>query len=464
VSEKLFGTDGVRGIPGREPLTPDTIRRIAYHAARSLLRRRGAGTNGAAPRIALGRDTRASGAGIARDLARGFSAAGAATLDLGVIPTPGVSYLVPRVGAFAGVVVSASHNPAEYNGIKFFDADGFKMPPELEAEVEEGVRAPKDEAGLVIAARGVPGMVKGLDLVPRYRDFLRSTFPATRDLDGVRLVVDCANGAAAAFAPALLGSLGAEVIAIGVKPNGRNINAGCGALAADAMGREVRRRRADAGVAFDGDADRALVCDEQGELLDGDAVIGAAAVRLLSRGALKGGKVALTVMSNYGLIRFLGERGVSVVTTPVGDKHVTDAIEREGLSLGGENSGHVVFRDFAPTGDGILTALQTLAAWRESARPMSALRRLYKPTPQTLRALRVTARPPLESLGRTQAEIARASEALAGRGRVFVRYSGTEPVLRVLVEGPDKAENARLAESVAKTYFSETGQHEEAHP
>ena len=217
-------------------------------------------------------------------------------------------------------------------------------------------------------------------------------------------------------------------------------------------------------MAFDGDADRALVCDEKGELLDGDAVIGAAAVRLLSRGALKGGKVALTVMSNYGLIRFLGERGVSVVTTPVGDKHVTDAIEREGLSLGGENSGHVVFRDFAPTGDGILTALQTLAAWRESGRPMSALRRLYKPTPQTLRALRVAAKPPLEGLSRTQAEIARASRGLAGRGRVFVRYSGTEPVLRVLVEGPDQAENARLARGVAKTYFSETGQIEEAHP
>jgi len=460
VSDGLFGTDGVRGIPGCEPLTPDTIRRIAYHGARALLK--GSRLNGTAPRVALGRDTRASGPAIARDLARGFSAAGARTLDLGVIPTPGVSYLVPRVGAFAGVVVSASHNPAEYNGIKFFDGAGFKMSPELEAEVERNVLAPK-RVGPALSARAGAGMIDGADRVPQYSDFLRSAFPATLDLAGVRLVVDCANGAAAAFAPRLLASFGAEVFAIGVKPNGRNINAGCGALAVESMGREVRRRRAHAGVAFDGDADRALVCDEAGRLLDGDAVIGAAAVRLLSRGALKGGKVALTVMSNYGLIRFLNERGVSVVTTPVGDKHVTDAIEREGLSLGGENSGHVVFRDFAPTGDGILTALQTLAAWRESGRPMSALRRLYAPTPQTLLALNVRFKPALDGLKRTAGEIGRASKVLAGRGRVFVRYSGTEPVLRVLVEGPDRAENARLAQSVAKTYFSETGQHEEAH-
>ncbi len=460
MSERLFGTDGVRGIPGRPPLTPGTVTAIAYHAARELMRLSGAEANGARPRLALGRDTRGSGPALARQLARGFAAAGASTVDLGVIPTPGVSYLTPRLGCFAGVVVSASHNPAEYNGIKFFDALGFKMASALEHRIEAAVAAGRK----VPAARGGARPVDGRRHAALYADFLRSAFPATLDLDGVRLVVDCANGAAAAFAPELFKALGAEVIAIGVKPDGRNINKGCGALAADRMGREVRRRRADAGVAFDGDADRALVCDERGALLDGDAVIGAAAARLLSRGGLRGGKVALTVMSNYGLIRYLKERGVDVVTTPVGDRHVTEAIEREGLSLGGENSGHVVFRDFAPTGDGMLTALQTLAAWRESGRPMSALRRLYAPTPQTLVALRVRHKPALDGLKRTQAAIARASKALAGRGRVLVRYSGTEPALRVLVEGPSKAENARLAGAIAKIYFSETGQCEEAHP
>ena len=460
MSERLFGTDGVRGIPGREPLTSGTISRIAYHAARAQLRRAGVKANGARPRLALGRDTRGSGPALARSLARGFAAAGVETVDLGVIPTPGVSYLAPRLGCFGGVVVSASHNPAEYNGLKFFDALGFKMTPALEHEVERGAA----DGRALPAVRGSAALVDGRKSAALYADFLRSAFPAMLDLDGVRLVVDCANGAAAEFAPKLLKSFGAEVFAVGVKPNGRNINLGCGALAAENMGREVRRHKAHAGVAFDGDADRALVCDERGALLDGDAVIGAAATRLLSRGSLHGGKVALTVMSNYGLIRYLNAKGVEVVTTPVGDRHVTEAIEREGLSLGGENSGHVVFRDFAPTGDGILTALQTLAAWRESGKPMSALRRLYTPTPQTLLALRVRHKPALDGLKRTSAAIARAGKSLTGRGRVFVRYSGTEPALRVLVEGPNKAENVKIARAIAETYFAETGQTEEAHP
>ena len=456
---KLFGTDGVRGIPGKAPLTSSTIEMIAYHGARELMRLGGVRSNGIRPRIALGRDTRGSGPALARSLARGFAAAGVETLDLGVIPTPGVSFLAPRLGCFGGVVVSASHNPAEYNGIKFFDALGFKMAPALESRIEAAVAAGKP----LPKARGSAKLVDGRAHAAEYADFLRSAFPATLDLSGARLVVDCAHGAAAAFAPGLFESLGATVFAVGVKPDGKNINKGCGALAADNMGREVRRRRAHAGVAFDGDADRALVCDERGALLDGDAVIGAAATRLLARGSLRGGKVALTVMSNYGLIRYLNAKGVEVVTTPVGDRHVTEAIEREGLSLGGENSGHVVFRDFAPTGDGILTALQTLAAWRESGKPMSALRKLYPPTPQTLLALHIQRKPALEGLKRTQAEIGRAGKGLTGRGRVFVRYSGTEPVLRVLVEGPSKPENARIAGGIAKIYLSETGQTEEGH-
>ncbi len=460
MSERLFGTDGVRGIPGREPLTPRSIEAIAYHAARALMRRHGVRTDGARPRIVLGRDTRGSGPALAKALARGFAAAGVETLDLGVIPTPGVSYLVPRVGAFAGVVVSASHNPAEYNGIKFFDALGFKMGSALEGEVERAFRAGRP----LPKTRGSAALLDGSTHDAVYLDFLRSAFPATLDLTGVRLVVDCANGAAAHIAPALLTSFGAEVIAVGVKPDGRNINKGCGALAADNMGREVRRHRAHAGVAFDGDADRALVCDERGALLDGDMVIGAAATRLLRRGGLHGGKVALTVMSNYGLIKYLGSKGIGVVTTPVGDRHVTEAIERDGLSLGGENSGHVVFRDFAPTGDGVLTALQTLAAWRESGKPMSALRRLYAPTPQTLLALPVKSKPALDGLKKTQHEIAKVAKALTGRGRVFVRYSGTEPALRVLVEGPSKPENARLAAAIGRIYFAETGQTLEDHP
>ncbi len=454
MSEKLFGTDGVRGIPGQGPLKPEAVRALAYHAAKVLLERQGVKINGVAPLVAVGRDTRGSGPALLRALLSGFSAAGVRVLDLGVIPTPAVSYLAPRLGCFAGAVISASHNPAEYNGIKFFDAAGFKMAPDLENEVEKRVSRPAPPAisrpAFAAADRGAI-----------YMDFLKSAFPATLDLTGARIVVDCANGAASAFAPKLLSSLGAEVFTIGVKPNGRNINADCGATHTEALSREVIRRRAHAGVALDGDADRALICDEKGRLLDGDALIGAAAVRLLARGSLKGGKVAVTVMSNFGLITFLESRGVSVVTTPVGDRWVTEAIEKENLSLGGENSGHVIFRDYAPTGDGMLTALQTLAAWRESGKPMSALGRLYAPTPQTLKAVRVKGKPPISMLKATTAAIAAAGKTLDGRGRVFVRYSGTEPVLRVLVEGPRAAENKKIAESIANIYLSETGAGEE---
>ncbi|MEK7388391.1 MAG: phosphoglucosamine mutase [Elusimicrobiota bacterium] len=451
MSEKIFGTDGVRGIPGEEPLTVEFVRALAYHSAQVLTEYQGIKSNGHAPLLAIGRDTRASGPALLHSLTTGFSAAGVRVADLGVIPTPGVSFIAPRLGCFAGVVISASHNPAEYNGIKFFDALGYKMTPALEAEIERRMQA--DLA--IPLVRSLP-VFPAAERVSTYLDFLKSVFPANMDLDGVRVVVDCANGAAALMAPKVFSGLGADVFAIGVQPDGHNINAGCGALATQALSREVRRRRAHVGIALDGDADRALICDERGRLLDGDALIGAAAVRLLKRGGLRGRKVALTVMSNYGLLSYLRSRGVSVITTPVGDRHVTEAIEREGLSLGGENSGHLVFRDFAPTGDGMLTALQTLIAWRESGGPISALGRLYKSTPQTLKAVPVRYKPPLERLAKTLDAIADASRRLAGRGRVFVRYSGTEPVLRVLVEGPKVAENRTLADRIAKIYLSET--------
>ncbi len=457
MSVRLFGTDGVRGILGQGALKPEAVRALAYHAARVLLERQRVKINGLAPLIAVGRDTRGSGPALLRALISGFSAAGVRVLDLGVIPTPAVSYLTPRLGCFAGVVISASHNPAEYNGVKFFDGAGFKMAQALELEIERRIARPAPPAI-------VRSPLAAADRCAVYADFLKSAFPAMLDLVGTRIVVDCANGAAAAFAPKLLADLGATVFAIGVAPNGRNINRGCGATATEALRREVKRRRAHAGLALDGDADRALVCDEHGRLLDGDALSAAAAARLLRRGGLKGGKVVVTVMSNYGLLSYLRTIGVDVVTTPVGDRHVTEAIEKEGLSLGGENSGHLVFRDFAPTGDGMLTGLQIFAAWRESGKPMSALGRLYKPTPQTLRALHVKSKPPLAMMRHTAAAIATASKSLLGRGRVFVRYSGTEPVLRILVEGPGAGENRRIADSIARIYLEETGAGEEKHP
>ena len=437
----LFGTDGVRGIPGESPLTPAGVRRLARLAADAFARR---GPK-ADPTVLLGRDTRGSGPALARNLADGFAAAGVKTVDLGIVPTPAVSYLTPRRGALCGVVVSASHNPPEFNGIKFFGPDGKKASADVEQEVERrlekaadpgarGARTEKDPAG--------PG---------EYLDFLRSTVPPHETLEGLRVVFDGSNGAGAAFGARLLRALGAEVFEIGVRPNGRNINVGCGALETEPLRREVVRRRAHCGVAVDGDADRCVLSDERGRLLDGDALIALSALHLREEGLLHGDSVVLTVMSNLGLVDFLRREGIGSVQVPVGDKHVTEALEKGDLMLGGENSGHVVFRRFAPTGDGLLTALQTLAAWRARGGPLSRVRSLYRVYPQQLTNVRVSRRVPLEELPGFQSELARAQRLLKDSGRVFVRYSGTEPLLRILVEAEDggltKALSGKLADA-----------------
>jgi phosphoglucosamine mutase len=449
---KLFGTDGVRGIPGKHPLLPDVIRNIALTATRLCLKQRGAPLNGRAPAVLLGRDTRGSGPELAQSLMQGFHLAGCRTIDLGVIPTPALSYLTPRLGAVCGVMVSASHNPAQFNGIKFFTSEGFKMDEATEDETERRLKSHP----LVKAAASKPAREDGKAAVASYVDFLKSTFPATLDLSGFKLVVDCGHGSASAFAPALFESLGATVYPIGAKPNGRNINQDCGALFTKKMQAEVVRRKAHAGVSFDGDADRAIFSDERGRLIDGDVIICLAAVRLQDLGLLRGSKVALTVMSNFGLLTFLRERGVGVVTVPVGDRNVTDAIEHEGLSLGGEASGHIIFRSFAATGDGMLTALQTLAALREAGKPLSYFRGLYRPTPQIIKNVEVHEKAPLQGLRQFQAALKRHEKALGQNGRILVRYSGTEPLLRVMVEGPREDVCRKMSEQLVTAYRADT--------
>lgn len=464
-SEKLFGTDGVRGIPGKHPLVPEIVRDIAEIAARIMLERGVSSGNGRGPFALMGRDTRGSGPELAKQLIAGFRAAGVRSVDLGVIPTPGVSYLAPRLGALCGVVISASHNPAEFNGIKFFDQLGFKMDPATEDEVQRRLERgwlEKAARRTHAAARVAPRAAEdGSKYAVRYVEFLKSTFPATLDLSGMRIVVDCANGASSAFAKDLLESLGAEVLALSCSPNGKNINADCGALFPQAMQRMVVKKKADCGVCFDGDADRAIVCDEKGALLDGDAIICLSALRLRRLGLLRGDKVVLTVMSNFGFLKFLGEQGISVATVPVGDRNVTEAIEKESLSLGGEASGHIIFRRFAATGDGMLTALQTLAALRESGKPLSTHRKSFHPYPQILQNLEVAAKPPLEGLPKLKALIAGFERELKGDGRILARYSGTEPALRIMIEGPSQARIREMARAIAAAYLKETGQ--EAH-
>lgn len=441
----LFGTDGVRGIPGRAPLTPGGVRRLAKLAAEEFLAR----TPKAEPFVLLGRDTRGSGPAIARRLAEGFAAAGVRVVDLGVVPTPAVSYLTPRRGALAGVVVSASHNPPEFNGIKFFGSDGKKSSADVEAAVERRITAEPDPGSRgARPARDASG-------AGEYLDFLRSTVPPHETLEGLRVVFDGSNGAGAAFGAPLLRSLGAEVFEIGVRPDGKNINVGCGALETEPMRREVVRRRAHCGVAVDGDADRCVLSDERGRLLDGDALIALSALHLRSEGLLHGDSVVLTVMSNLGLVEFLRREGIGAVQVPVGDKHVTEALEKGDLMLGGENSGHVVFRRFAPTGDGLLTALQTLAAWRARGGSLSKVRSLYKVFPQQLTNVRVSRRVPLGDLPHFQSELARAERLLKDSGRVFVRYSGTEPLLRILVEASDGALTRALSGKLAEAFKRE---------
>ncbi len=449
----LFGTDGVRGIPGRYPLTSEAVRAIAFSAGKILGEKARAG--GGPPAVLLGRDTRESGPALCRDVAAGFSAAGCGILDAGVIPTPGISCLIPRLGAAGGAVVSASHNPARFNGVKFFDAAGFKLCTEAEGRIEDEVSGP---ARPVRPRRALASPARRPDLAGLYADFLRSTFPANLDLSGLTIVLDCANGAAAKIAPGLFAALGAEVVPLGVSPDGRNINAGCGALFPGAVRRAVLRHKADCGVSLDGDADRALFTDEKGRLLDGDAIICLSALRLKRLGLLRRNKVALTVMSNYALLRFLESKGIANVCVPVGDRNVTDAIEREGLSLGGETSGHVIFRRFAATGDGLLTALQTLAALRESGGRLSALGGAFRAVPQAVENVETDSKIPLGDLPRLQKALRGGEKELRGKGRILLRYSGTEPVLRILVEGPNKARVRALARSLAETYRRETGQ------
>jgi len=461
VSERLFGTDGVRGIPGQAPLLPQTIQDIAAIAGRLLISRGASLGNGSGPFALMARDTRGSGPAIGRSLLAGFSASGVRVVDLGVIPTPAISYLTPRLGALCGVVISASHNPAEFNGIKFFDARGYKMDPGTEDAIERELKLgkrPKPSPAAKAAGKTQDGRREG----ERYLDFLRSTFPATLDLTGMTIVVDCANGAAGPFAPRLLESLGARVIAVGCKPDGKNINASCGALFPSNMQRLVLKHGADCGVCFDGDADRAIFSDEKGQLLDGDALICLSALRLRRLGLLNHDKVVLTVMSNFGLLRFLAEQGIAVATVPVGDRNVTEAIEKENLSLGGEASGHVIFRRFSPTGDGMLTALQTLAALRESGKPLSAHRKSFHAIPQIIQNLEVRSKPPLKDLKDVGSLIAKFERELKGEGRIFVRYSGTEPLLRIMIEGPKEARIKEMARGIAAAFLEETGQRQEA--
>jgi phosphoglucosamine mutase len=439
-ARSLFGTDGIRGVANVHPMTPE----LALALGRAVTFVAGRGRRHM-PRILVGKDTRLSGYMLETAIASGVTSMGGRVLLCGPIPTPAVAHLTVSMRADAGIVISASHNPYDDNGIKIFGSDGFKLPDEAEAEIESLIREPS----LLGERRTGPAIgraVKLEDARGRYVAFVKSSFPRDLTLDGVRVVVDAAHGAAYAVAPLVFSELGAKVHAIGVRPNGTNINREVGALHPDHARAEVVRRGAQIGIALDGDADRVIVIDEKGQIVDGDAVMAMCATGLKRAGELKRDTVVATVMSNLGLERALAAQGVSLVRTSVGDRYVVEAMRKGGYNLGGEQSGHLVFLDHAQTGDGLLAALQVLALVIRTGQPLSDLaRQSMERVPQVIESVTLPARRPLEEMAALSRRTDAVRAALGREGRVLVRWSGTEPKLRVMVEGPDEEGIAAMA-------------------
>ena len=440
---RLFGTDGVRGIANEPPITPELA--LALGRAVTFVAGRGRSHT---PRIIIGKDTRLSGYMIETAIAAGICSMGGRVLLCGPIPTPAVAHLTVSMRTDAGIVISASHNPFADNGIKIFGADGFKLPDDAESEIERlmesGELGPRKTGPLIGRAEKLE------DARGRYVAFAKATFPRDLSLDGVRLVVDAAHGAAYRVAPIVFQELGAKVTPIGVKPNGVNINREHGALHPEKVRAEVLRREASIGIALDGDADRVIVVDEKGDVVDGDAVMAMCASRMIRDRELRKATVVATVMSNLGLERALSGQGVRLVRTPVGDRYVVEAMREGGFNLGGEQSGHLIFLDHASTGDGIIGALQVLALMMRGGKPLSELARAaMRRVPQVLENVTLPERRPLDQM----AELARASQRvqadLGAEGRLLVRWSGTEPKLRIMIEGPDEGRIQSLARELA---------------
>lgn len=430
----LFGTDGVRGVANEVPMTPEMALRLGRAIA--FVARRGK----ARPvRVVIGKDTRLSGYMFETALASGICAMGGRVMLSGPVPTPAVAQLTQSMRADAGVVISASHNPYADNGIKIFGPDGFKLPDSEEAEIERLMEGTALDEARVTGA-GIGSAVRMEDARGRYVVFCKSTFPARLALDGVRVVVDAAHGAAYKVAPWVLSELGADVVSLGVKPNGRNINRECGALHPEHVVTEVIRRGAQIGIALDGDADRVIMVDERGQIVDGDAIMAMCAARLVKAGRLPKKTLVATVMSNLGLERAMRALGGQVLRTAVGDRYVVEAMRSGGYTFGGEQSGHLVFLDHATTGDGIVAALQVMAVMLEEGRPLSELgRNAMTKVPQVLENATFARRAPLDAMRQTTTLVERLERELAERGRILVRWSGTEPKLRVMVEGEDEA-------------------------
>ena len=450
--QRLFGTDGIRGVAGRFPLDAATVAIISGALVRNLIRELGR-----APRIVIGRDTRESGPEIERALARGAISAGASVQSAGVITTPGVAYITRTERFDAGVVISASHNPFQDNGIKVFSPTGRKLADEMERRIEADVAASQPSTERYGDDWLRDQQAHEHDYQEHYLNYLAGEVAAGLRLEGMGVALDCANGAASTLAPDLFARLGARVVTIAAEPDGRNINEECGSLHLEGLQRVVTDQRLDIGIAFDGDADRALFVDADGNLVDGDAALLILADDFKARGLLSGNLVVATVMSNIGLELALGERGIEMVRAQVGDRYVLEELLRRDGKLGGEQSGHIIFPDISLAGDGMITAIELLRAIRNSGRTVASLASRMTRYPQLLVNVRVRSKPDLESIPEVKEEIETLKRELEGRGRLLVRYSGTENLARVMIEGEDQKKIDEQANHLADVIRQKIG-------
>lgn len=447
---KIFGTDGVRGRANRTPMTVETALALG-RAAGKIFR-----SHDGPHRVVIGKDTRRSCYMFENALIAGLCSMGVDTLVVGPMPTPAVAFITRAYRADAGIVISASHNPYFDNGIKFFSSEGFKLPDEWEREMEALVAQNRFDDSLPIDSE-IGRNTKIIDADGRYIEFVKATFPKKRSLKGLKIALDCANGAAYKVAPLVLRELDAEVFVYGNAPNGLNINDNCGSLHPEMVQKGVIEHSADVGIALDGDADRVVMIDERAQIVDGDTLLAICARDMLKRGALVGGKVVGTVMSNFGFIKAMEAMGLQVVCAPVGDRYVIQEMLKHGCNLGGEQSGHLIFLDHNTTGDGLVSALQVLRIMIETDSRLSDLASIVQRYPQACVNVVVSNKPPLDSLDQVQREIHRVEEILSDSGRVLVRYSGTENICRVMVEGPKHKEVIQLAELIAGVIQAELG-------
>jgi len=438
---RLFGTDGIRGIANIHPMSADTILKLGQTIGLYFKRHH------ASPKILIGKDTRRSGYMLEQALGAGICSVGVDVKQLGPLPTPGIAYLTRGLRACAGIVISASHNPFQDNGIKIFNADGYKLPDEIEDELEQMLNEDLSKHMQIGALIGAAKRID--DAIGQYAVFLKEQFPKNLSLDGLRIVLDCANGASYRIAPKVFEELGAEVFTTGVTPNGRNINQGCGALHPGNLAEQVKLYKADIGLALDGDADRLIATDENGELTDGDHIMAICATDLISQQNLNQNTLVATIMSNMGLDLALAKVGGKVIRTKVGDRYVVEEMKKNNYNLGGEQSGHLIFRDKNTTGDGILAALQLLKVMVTKNQPLSSLKKCMEHLPQTLKNIKVDRKIPLEQLPKLSKLISRIDQKLGDRGRIVFRYSGTENLARIMIEGENQSDIESFAEEIS---------------